>query len=215
MRRGVGILVALAVAAAAAPPAPAAFQKPRSCRSGETVFRDGKVRLFSVEGEIDGEQAWRHYVCSGRLRKPRRFYETSPGLDETLSTVRRSGRRVAFLLVVLGGESFDQALGWVDVRTARTRLSWLDEEDEGPIVRAVVADADGGVAFLQDGEESGQRIGYARLGPRGSLGAPRTRAVIAEGDVIARSLAVADGTITWTTRSGAAGSVTTQGRPDG
>ncbi len=203
------LVLALAAALVVAAPGLAAFPKPRSCGAGEGIFRDGRVRLFTVEGTVDGEQAWRFYVCSARIRTPRRFNETSPGTDETLSTFRRSGRRVAFLDTLVGGESFDQVLGWVDLRTGRARFAPLAAADDGPLVRAVVADARGGLAYLQDDEERGQRVGYARLGPRGTLGVPRIRAVVATGDVRPRSLAVRDGVITWSTRSGATGSVPT------
>src|SRR3954470_2442890 len=96
MRRTLA-LTALLVATIAVVPAEAGFKRPDSCRSGETVFNDGRVRLFTVEGTIDGEQAWRYFLCSRRIHVPRRFSETSPGLDETPSHFRHTGRYVAFI----------------------------------------------------------------------------------------------------------------------
>ena len=207
MRRAtIATLLAVGAAALAAPRADAAFERPRSCRSGEGIFREGPVRLFRTEGTIAGEQAFRFYVCSARIRRPRLLEETSPGLDETLSTFRRAGRRVAFVSTLLGGESFDQVLGWVDLRTGRSRLTGIRDEDEVPTVLAVVPDARGGIAYLQDEFDDGaQRIGYARLFANGQLGVPRPRALVTASRVVPRSLAVSGTTITWTTRSGTIG----------
>lgn len=213
--RRTATIVLLAAAAGpglAAPPAEAGFDRPRTCRSGEGIFREGPVRLFRIEGTVAGEQAWRYYVCSARIRRPKLFNETSPGTDETLSTFRRSGRRVAFVTTLLGGESFEQVLGWVDLHTGRRRSTAIGSEDEGPTVLAVVADARGGIAYLQDRFDDGaQRIGYARVRRDGQLGVPRPRALVHGSRVVRRSLAVSGATITWTTRSGATGAASTGG----
>ena len=204
------VLLAAALLAAAATTAHAGFERPRDCRSGKTLFRDGRVRLFEIEGTVAGEQAWRHYVCSARIRTPKRFNETSPGSDETLSTFRRSGRRVAYVTTVIGGESFDQAIGWVDVRTGLRRLAWIRDRDEGPTVLAVAADEHGGIAYLQDQFDDGaQRIGYARVRPDGRLAVPRPRTRVEDARVVPGSLAVSDGLITWSTRAGETGAVPT------
>ena len=206
------LVLSIAAAALATSPAQAGFQPPRDCRAGKTIFRDGPVRLFRIAGSIDGEQAWRHYVCSATIRTPKRFNETSPGLDETLSTFRHSGRRVAYVTVLIGGESFNQAIGWVDVRTGLRRLAYIRTRDEGPIVLAVAADERGGIAYLQDTFDDGsQRIGYARLRPDGRLAVPRPRARAEARSVIPGSLAVSRGRITWETRAGESGSVPTEG----
>jgi hypothetical protein len=206
------ILLAVAAAAGLAAQTHAGFERPRTCRSGEGIFREGPVRRFRIEGTIAGEQAWRYYVCSARIRRPRLFNETSPGTDETLSTFRRSGRRVAFVSTLLGGESFEQVLGWVDLHTGRRRLTSIEGEDEGPTVLAVVADARGGIAYLQERFDDGaQRIGYARRWRNGELGAPRPRALVEGSAVVPCSLAVSGATITWRTRSGTAGTAPTGG----
>ena len=197
-----------AVAALVAGPALAAgpatgFEPPRDCDAGTTIFRDGPVRLFRIAGAVDGEQAWRHYICSARIRTPRRFNETSPGLDEQLGTFRRNGRFVAFVDTLTGGESFDPLLGTVDTLSGRRRLAVLRRRDEGPTVLAVVPDRHGGVAYLQDRFDDGaQRIGYAPPRPGGGLGVPRPRALVTGSRVVPGSLAVSAGEITWTTRSG-------------
>ena len=184
------------------------FEPPRDCASGTTIFREGPVRLFRIAGTIDGEQAWRHYVCSARMRTPKRFNQTSPGADEQLSTFRRGGPRVAFVDTLAGGESFDQLLGTVDLRSGRRRLAGLRARDEGPVVLAVVPDGRGGVAYLQDAFDDGaQRIGYAPPRPDGGLGVPRPRALVTGSRVVPGSLAVSAGAITWTTRSGDRGTV--------
>ena len=212
MRATVTLLLAAAALAVAASPAHAGFEAPSSCRSGTTLFRDGPVRLFRIAGSVAGEQAWRHYVCSARIRTPKRFNETSPGSDETLSAFRRSGPRVAFVTTLSGGESFDQALGWVDLRTGRRRLAWIRDRDEGPTVLAVVADERGGLAYLQDQFDDGaERIGYARLRPDGRLAVPRPRTRVEDDRVVPGSLSVSDGLITWDTRSGRPGAVPTEG----
>ena len=210
MRATVTLVLVAALLAVAASTAQAGFHPPRDCDSGTTIFRDGPVRLFRIAGSVDGEQAWRHYVCSPALRTPKRFNETSPGADEALSAFRRSGRRVAFVDTVIGGESFDQALGWVDLRTGRRRLTWIRDRDEGPTVLAVAADEHGGIAYLQDQFDDGaQRIGYARVRPDGRLAVPRPRTRVEDARVIPGSLAVSDGLITWTTRAGETGAVPT------
>jgi hypothetical protein len=202
------LAIAPALAAGATAVADAGFEPPRGCGSGTTIFRDGPVRLFRIAGTVDGEQAWRHYVCSARIRTPRRFNQTSPGTDEQLSTFRRRGPRVAFVDTLAGCESFDQLLGTVDLRSGRRRLAGLRTRDEGPTVLAVVPDRRGGVAYLQDRFDDGaQRIGYAPPRPRGGLGVPRPRALVAGSRVVPGSLAVSAGTITWTTRSGDRGAV--------
>ncbi len=208
------LLLAAAAAAAAAPaaavPAHGAFERPRSCRSGQTVFREGPVRLLRTEGTVAGEQAFRFHVCSARIRRPALFHETSPGQDETFSTFRRSGRRLAFVVTVLGGESFEQVLGWVDLHTGRRRMTSFRDDDEGPLVLAVVPDARGGIAYLQERSDDGaERIGYARVLPDGVLGVPRPRALVRGDAVVPRSLAVCGAVITWRTRSGAAGAAHT------
>ena len=77
-------MLALALAAGTWPAAGAGFRPPRDCASGTTIFRDGNARLFRIPGTFDGEPARRHYVCSDRIRTPKRFNETSPGTDEQL-----------------------------------------------------------------------------------------------------------------------------------
>ena len=187
------------------PPRPPRLTPGSSARAtaalARPLFRDGPVRLFRIAGTVAGEQAWRHYVCSARIRTPERFNETSPGSDETLSTFRRSGRSRRVRDHLVGGESFDQALGWVDVRTGLRRLAWIRDRDEGPTVLAVAADERGGIAYLQDQFDDGaQRIGYARVRPDGRLAVPRPRTRVEGARVVPGSLAVSDGLITWTTR---------------
>ena len=206
------VVAALLLAAPALPAGQAAagarFRPPRDCDSGTIIFRDGPVRLLRIAGTIDGEQAWRHYVCSARLRTPKRFNQTSPGTDEQLSAFRRGGPRVAFVDTLAGGESFDQLLGTVDLRSGRRRLTGLRSRDEGPTVLAVVPDRDGGVAYLQDRFDDGaQRIGYAPARPDGGLGVPRPRVQITGSRVVPGSLGISAGTITWTTRTGERGEV--------
>ena len=202
------LLLTAALAAGQAAVASAGFQPPRDCDSGTTIFRDGPVRLLRIAGTIDGEQAWRHYVCSARIRTPKRFNQTSPGTDEQLSAFHRGGRRVAFVDTLAGGDSFDQLLGTVDLRSGRRRLTGLRSRDEGPTVLAVVPDRDGGVAYLQDRFDDGaQRIGYAPARPDGGLGVPRLRVRITGSRVVPGSLGISAGTITWTTRAGERGSV--------
>ena len=203
------VLLAAALLAAAST-AHAGFERPRDCRSGKTLFRDGPVRLFRIAGSVAGEQAWRHYVCSARIRTPQRFNETSPGSDETLSTFRRSGRRVAYVTTLAGGESFDQALGWVDLRTGLRRLTWIRDRDEGPTVLAVAADEHGGIAYLHDQFDDGaQRIGYAGVRPDGRLAGPPPRTPGEDARGNPRTHAGSDGLITWTTRAGETGAVPT------
>ena len=201
-------LIAIAVSLAAASTAHAGFEPPRDCGSGTTIFRDGPVRLLRIAGTIDGEQAWRHYVCSARIRTPERFNQTSPGTDEQLSAFRRGGPRVAFVDTLTGGESFDQLLGTVDLRSGRRRLTGIRARDEGPTVLAVVPDRRGGVAYLQDRFDDGaQRIGYTPARPDGGLGVPRPRVRITGSRVVPGSLGISAGTITWTTAAGERGSV--------
>ena len=206
------VLLAAALLAAAASTAHAGFERPRDCKAGKTLFREGPVRIFEIEGTDPqfGEQAWRRYVCSARIRRPFRFYETGGGEDEQFSTFRRSGRRVAFLSTFWGAESFSQTLGWVDLRTGRRRLADIRKRDEGYTVLEVAADERGGIAYLQDTFDDGaQRIGYARLRPDGRLAVPRPRTRIEGARVVPSSLAVSDGLITWTTRAGETGAVPT------
>jgi hypothetical protein len=207
------VLAVFLLAAGTAAAADAGFRPPRDCHAGTTIFRDRDVRLFRTAGTIDGEQAWRYHVCSVRIRTPKRFNQTSPGTDEQLSTFRRNGPRVAFVDTLAGGESFDQLLGTVDLRDGRRRLTAIRARDEGPTVLAVVPDRRGGVAYLQDTFDDGaQRVGYAPVRPDRGLGVPRSRARVTGSRVVPGSLAIADGTITWTTRSGQRGAVSADGR---
>jgi hypothetical protein len=204
------LVAALVAAGLAAVPAEAGFKRPASCRSGETVFNDGRVRLFSVEGTVDGEQAWRYFVCSRRIREPRRYHETSPGLDDRPSRFRHTGRYVAWINTYIGGESFDQDFARLDIRTGRVRFRAPRRSDELLLI-SVAVDEKGGVAYLQEAGAAGdqEQIGYARPLAGGRLGPARRRILIPEGHVRSRTLAVRHGVITWRTKSGAKGSAPT------
>ena len=201
-------LTALLVATIAVVPAEAGFKRPKSCRSGETIFNDGRVRLFTVEGTIDGTQAWRYFVCSRRIREPRRYNETSPGLDETHGGFRHTGRYVAYIATYIGGESFDQGFGRLDIRTGRASGAAPRRSDELALL-GIAVDEKGGVAYLQETEGVPQTVGYARPRPGGRLGRAKPRTVVAAGDVRPGTLAVRHGVITWKTKAGTAGSVPT------
>ena len=208
LRSTIALVATVVLAAVPATVAQAGFERPGDCRAGTTHFRDGDVRLFRTSGTIDGEPAWRHHVCSARIRAPKRFNETSPGTDEQLSTFRRAGSLVAFVDTLAGGESFEQLLGTVDLRTGRRRLASRRARDEGPTVLAVVPDRRGGVAYLQDRFDDGaQRIGYAPARPDGGLGVPRPRTRVTGSRVVPGSLAISAGTLTWRTRRGGRGAV--------
>jgi hypothetical protein len=75
------LVAALVAASLAAVPAEAGFKRPASCRSGETVFNDGRVRLFRINTYIGGESFDQDFsrldVRTGRVRfgTPRRSDE--------------------------------------------------------------------------------------------------------------------------------------------
>lgn len=212
MRLRTTLLISVTVVAATVPASEAGFRTPRSCSDGSQVFREGRIRLFTIRGSVDGYPIDRYFLCSRWLRTPKRIYQTEESYDTQLFDFSVAPRRLVLGFDLSGGESFDQGLAWFHLRKGIRRTTFFSDRQEGPYIRRIVGDERGGIAYLQDGDDDeypAQRIGYARLRETGRLGRPRVRAM--PHDVLPRSLAVADGVITWRTRSGEPGSVSTEG----
>jgi hypothetical protein len=209
-RRCVAIAAALAVIALLLPATAGARL---SCRSGHTEFHSGPTRIFRIRTRerIDstrGGVAW--YVCSARLRRPRRFASGNGYSTDDLSEFRRFGRRVGFAWAWSDGVESGWDAGWVDVTSGRERNVEINSAGgdtdipSGPL-QAVAVGATGAIAFLEQPGAGEEVIGYAGNG-RTRRTRPRLVATVPAGDVVADSLTISAAVIAWTTTSGAPGS---------
>jgi hypothetical protein len=211
-RQCVAIAAAVAVMVTALLP-PATAGAHLSCRSGHTEFHSGPTRIFRTRARerIDstrGGVAW--YVCSARLRRPRRFASGNGYSTDELSEFRRFGRRVGFAWAWSDGVESGWDAGWVDVTSGRERNVEINSAGgdtdipSGPL-QAVAVSATGAIAFLEQPRAGSEVIGYAGTG-RTRRAHPRAIATVPAGDVVADSLTISAAVIAWMTTSGGRGS---------
>jgi hypothetical protein len=179
---GIGLLVALSLLAPA---------KPVDCHSGQTRFHAGRTRIFRTH-------VGRWYLCSAQVRRPRLFAGENGGRKDSLHAFRGFGERVAFEWHETTSDEGGWLAAWIDPGTAEVRYTGVSGTLE-----AVAVDAGGAIAFVAHDREW-QQIGYARNGVH-ALGSARVLASVM--DIVPGSLALADGMVTWTTKSGQPGSV--------
>jgi hypothetical protein len=198
MTRSLGLalaLVALLAARAEARPA---------CDSGKTVYAHARTRVFARYKRTE------FYVCSAVLRRPRLFAYGNDGTLDDLYGWKRYGHRLAFIREWVGGDDLGWTAGWVDLHTGASAEARIQPETDIPFAatgQAVVVAPDGSVAILEHVEGSpAQVIGYAQFGKR-RFHTVRLLATVDAGDVAPKSLAIVGGSVTWTTASGASGSV--------
>ena len=176
------ILIALAVLA------PTAEAK-TTCRSGETVYKQQGVRIFSISRAGDDYYS----ACGPRTRKPVRIEILSEAYGG-LGVIGRSGDKVLWETSTSGeGGGEYSTVGWFDARTGETRSGVLAGEVGNKVLDVIVA-KDGSVGVLVAGDLDGGelRVGYLARGPKqGSLRGELVVASAGEG-YVKRSLAFAD-----------------------
>jgi hypothetical protein len=230
MRSPRALLAAVAVAVAAslaALPVTGADAKPAktkkiTCRSGVTVLQDGQTRLFRVRlrtvhpyrFQPKSYNAW--YLCSAWVRKPR---IVDPGDDEWESPGIRRVRVIGSLIAYLDdwNDPSDSGtmIGWVDPRTGHGET--IEILGPGSALEFTLGNVDG-FTVRDDGSialvgpvfagsvGAGQAVVFIEHPAGKPLSKPRIIARVPAGDVVPSSLAFGDGTVTWTTKSGAPGS---------
>jgi hypothetical protein len=217
-------LVVVIVAGALALAVPAAssarsHSRALTCHSGVTVFHQGSARLFWTGRGHPGRKHPVWYACSSSLKRPHAFVRGGLTTDDVVSRFRAAGTRVGFVWESLKPNGFgvDQkiVIGWVDTATGSTNEAVVGQPgDPGSPnfgdVKGVAVGDDGAMALVVKAADDSDVIGYApALADR--LGDPRALFTVQAGDVVPRSLTLAGGAITWTTRSGVPGSVNVSG----
>jgi hypothetical protein len=221
MRRTLLFAAAVLVAAFVAAPASGAARAPKrlSCHSGVTVFHEGGARLFWAPRGRRGQQHPVWYACSSTLRRPHAFIRGGLTTDDVVAHFRAAGSRVGFVWESLKPNGFgvDQkvVVGWVDLATGASRQTVVGAPG-GPgspnfgDVKGVAVGDDGAMALVVKADDDSEVIGFAPM-LANRLGDPRALFTVSAGDVLPRSLTLANGAITWTTRSGAPGTVSVTG----
>jgi hypothetical protein len=186
-----------------------------TCHSGVTVFHQGNTRLFWAGRGHPGHKHPVWYACSSALRRPHAFVAGHLTTDDLVSHFRSAGTRVGFVWESLKANGFgvDQkiVIGWVDVASGATHQAVVGQPGDPTSpnfgdVKGVAVGDDGAMALVVKASDDSEVIGYApALG--GRLGDPRALFTVPAGDVIPRSLTLASGAISWSTRSGVPGSV--------
>jgi hypothetical protein len=176
-----------------------------TCASGKTVYTHARTRVFTLY------QRTEFYVCSAVLRRPRLFAYGNDGSLDDLYDWKPYGHRLSFIREWVGGDALGWTAGWVDLHTGKSVEARIQPETDLPFAQtgqAVVVARDGSVATLEHVEapSTAQVIGYAQFGKR-RFHRVRLLATVDAGDVVAKSLAIAGGAVTWTTASGVPGSV--------
>ncbi len=173
--------------------APAAARDPATCSAPRAIYRRGAIRVF-----MRGEKVRAYYLCSDRLRTPRRYHvrRIDPAEDDPFDFGVR-GRRLIYTDFIVATQV--ELLAWVDLRNAQYREVRLPTDHEYDEIRALAPD--GGIAFVTTDADEGQRIWYAAAG-RSALGRPRVVARIDDGDITPGSLTIRAGRVRWKTSVG-------------
>jgi hypothetical protein len=175
-----------------------------TCDSGKTLYEHARTRVFTMY------QRTEFYVCSTVLRRPRLFAYGNDGTLDDLYEFKTYGHRLSFIRDWIGGDDLGSSAGWVDLHTGASAEVTIQPEDDVPFDeagQALVVAPDGSLAILEheDAPSTAQMIGYAQFGTR-RFHKLRPLATVDAGDVVATSLAVAGGAVTWTTTAGVHGS---------
>jgi len=175
-----------------------------TCDSGKTVYKHARTRVFTMYHRTE------FYVCSAVLRRPRLFAYGNDGTLDDLYNWKTFGHRLAFIREWVGGDALGWDAGWVDLHTGAFAEATIQPDTDIPFAetgQAVVVAPDGSVAILEHVENStAQVIAYAQFSKR-KFHEAHLLASVDAGDVVAGSLAIAGGSVTWTTTSGVRGSV--------
>ena len=176
-----------------------------TCDSGKTIYKHARTRVFTLHQQTE------FYVCSAVMRRPRLFAYGNQGTADGLYAFKTYGHRLAFIRAWVGGDDLGWTAGWVDLHTGGSAEARIQPETAIPFAddgQAVVVAPDGSVAILEQvaAPSTAQVIGYAQFGTR-AFHQVRLLTTVDPGDVDPKSLAIAGGSVTWTTTSGVAGSV--------
>jgi hypothetical protein len=176
-----------------------------TCDSGKTVYQHARTRVFTLY------QRTEFYVCSAAMRRPRLFAYGNDGSLDDLYNWKPYGHRLSFIREWVGGDALGWTAGWVDLHTGESAEASIQPDHDIPFAETgqeVVVAPDGSVAILEHVEapSTAQVIAYAQFGKR-KFHEAHLLATVDAGDVVAKSLAIASGSVTWTTTSGVPGSV--------
>jgi hypothetical protein len=175
-----------------------------TCNSGKTLYAHARTRVFSMYQQTE------FFVCSAAVRRPHLFAYGNDGSADDLYDWKPYGHRLSFIREWVGGVSLGWTAGWVDLRTGVAAEASIQPDHDipfGATGQAVVVAPDGSVAILEHVENStAQVIAYAQFGKR-KFHEAQLLATVDAGDVVATSLAIAGGSVTWTTTAGVPGAV--------
>jgi hypothetical protein len=202
------VLRLLPLALALALLAPGRAEAKLTCDSGKTYYKHARTRIFAVYQQTEV------YVCSAHLRRPRRFDYINDGTADGLYGWKLYGHRLAFLHTWTGGDSLGWLAGWVDLHTGQAAEASVQPDHGIPFAdsgEAVAVAPDGSIAALQKVEgDTSEVIVYAQFGTH-RFHAIRLLSTVDTGDVDPKSLAIANGSVTWTTTAGVTGSAPING----
>jgi hypothetical protein len=186
MPRLLAIVMALTLAAGAT----AVAKQPRlSCRSGVTVFKEGKLRIFSVRFDTRDEFGWNEYACLGTRGRPLIVggdaSTTGTASGETPAYAFAGGRYLGIYQTSDGEGGPGAYFAVVDLRTRRTVAFRNAVYDEGVPQFRVAADGS-----LLTAAENLQRKIPGRAKPQ----------IVTDAD--ASELALVGATVYWTEAAG-------------
>lgn len=199
-------LLPLVLLALVIPGAASAAPKKVSCKSGKTLFTGEGARIFQTARPYSGGTLHKLYLCSRTVKHPL-LWDDDYAVDAIYEGWHATGRYVAYIFDWEDGVEAGWDAGVVDLATGEDRLQAVTPDT--PIDRgnpkAVAADRDGSLAFLETTVDDKPVIGWVPNGVY-KLGAAVMLTKPTEA-VDPKSLAFNDGLITWTTVSGTPGSI--------
>jgi hypothetical protein len=184
------------------------------CGSGETRYAAGATRIFAADAQVT------LYFCSAAVRTPKRLSLEPHTFGDELHVFGASGPRL--LLADMWMDYFITGwdAAWIDLRNGAYHAAGANfgeiGSQSGPLpfgpIDGMAVSSDGAIALLErPAGRHRQLIAYARFGG-GRLGRLRALARIPAGDVVASSLRLARGKVTWRTSSGRRSAVPTRAR---
>jgi virginiamycin B lyase len=160
-------------------------------------FKTGRVKLLFDFG-ADANTRW--YVCTPKIKRPRRWYDARYyGVETEQEHFRRYGGVIAFSWVLYDGDSGAWEIGWLDTKTLRKRVIPLPQEVDR--VDGIALGPNGAMAYVENDRRS-QELAYAPAG-----GKARFLMDVTDGSVNPKSLELTADTLRWKSKAGEARSV--------
>jgi hypothetical protein len=198
--------------AVTSPPSRAAQSGAVNCASGRTLFHKGAIRAFSVNKTDAHDLSYQVvFACIPRAgaRRVHVLDYGDVGTQTSADMFRLSGEYLGFHVLVTGGSSFQDYLGWIDTRTGLVRSGLITEGPGGEgSTDAQIPDetlayaiaADGAIAVIGS-EYPNQAVGLLVPGHR-SFKPLKSLASQSDGDLDEHFIQISATSVTWKTKQG-------------